>query len=171
MYYRVVKYMLTDVSEVRNASTNRAMIYLTTRQYIPEDSELILTAMRTWSLTQLTFCCRKLWDSCTLHLIMQHKKVPVVSAVLDTIRPRRATLLMSTGWDCVSELRQPTGLLFIPEVKGYKSVSMESEWNDIARVKPKNSEDNLSQCHSVHYKSHMNCPTRYPGPPRWQDGD
>jgi hypothetical protein len=50
--YRAVKYMLTDVSEVRTASIIRAMmetvhtsetsvnIYLTTRQYIPEDCKL-----------------------------------------------------------------------------------------------------------------------------------
>jgi hypothetical protein len=48
MYYRVVKLMLTDVSEVRTAFIIRAMeavrtsemsgkIYLTTRHYIPED--------------------------------------------------------------------------------------------------------------------------------------
>jgi hypothetical protein len=32
--------MLTDVSEVRSASIIRASTYLTTRQYIPEDSKL-----------------------------------------------------------------------------------------------------------------------------------
>jgi hypothetical protein len=49
MYCLVVKYMLTDVSDVRVASIMRAImeaartsetsvdIYLTTRQYIPED--------------------------------------------------------------------------------------------------------------------------------------
>jgi hypothetical protein len=32
---------------------------------------------------------------------------------------------------------------------------MEQRWNEIDRGKPKYSAKNLSQCHSVHYKSHM----------------
>jgi hypothetical protein len=32
---------------------------------------------------------------------------------------------------------------------------MEHRWNDIDRRKPKYSGRNLSQCHFVHYKSHM----------------
>jgi hypothetical protein len=47
----------------------------------------------------------------------------------------------------------------------------ERRWNDIDRGKPKNAEKNLSQCHSVHHKSHMYWPRREPGPPRWQAGD
>jgi hypothetical protein len=43
MNCRVVKYISTDVSEVRAASIIKMTsvdIYLTTRRYIPEDSEL-----------------------------------------------------------------------------------------------------------------------------------
>jgi hypothetical protein len=32
---------------------------------------------------------------------------------------------------------------------------MEHRWNEIERGKPKYSEKNLSQCHFVHHKSHM----------------
>jgi hypothetical protein len=32
---------------------------------------------------------------------------------------------------------------------------MEYRWNEIDREKPKNSGKNLSQCHFVHHKSHM----------------
>jgi hypothetical protein len=39
------------------------------------------------------------------------------------------------------------------------------------RGKRKNSEKNLSQCHAVHNKSHMDWPGREPGPPRWEAGD
>jgi hypothetical protein len=39
----------------------------------------------------------------------------------------------------------------------------ERRWNDIDRENPKNSEKNLSQCHLVHHKSHMDWPGREPG--------
>jgi hypothetical protein len=35
---------------------------------------------------------------------------------------------------------------------------MEHRWNEIDRVKPKYSGKNVSQCHIVHHKSHMDCP-------------
>jgi hypothetical protein len=47
---------------------------------------------------------------------------------------------------------------------------MEHRWNEINRGKPKYSEKNLSQCHFVHYKSHMDWPGIEPGPPRWEAG-
>jgi hypothetical protein len=51
-------------------------------------------------------------------------------------------LIMSMGLDYVSELRLPTGLLFILKVIFEYG---ELRLNDIDRGKPKNSEKNLSQ--------------------------
>jgi hypothetical protein len=70
-------------------------------------------------------------------------------------------LFMSMGWDDVSELRPQTGLLFIPQVI-YENG--EPRWNDIDRVKAKNSDKNMSQCHLVNHKSHMEWLGREIGP-------
>jgi hypothetical protein len=50
-------------------------------------------------------------------------------------------------------------------------VNTEQRWNDIDRGKPRDSEKNLSQCHFVNHKSHMNCSGREPGPPQWEAGN
>jgi hypothetical protein len=43
---------------------------------------------------------------------------------------------------------------------------MEHRWKETDRGKPKYSGKNLSQCHFVHHKSHMDRPWIDPGPPR-----
>jgi hypothetical protein len=43
--------------------------------------------------------------------------------------------------------------------------------NDKDRVEPKYSEKNLSQCHFVQSKSHMDWNGIKPGPLQWEDGD
>jgi hypothetical protein len=61
-------------------------------------------------------------------------------------------LFIPMGLDYVPELWPTAGQLFIPHVM-YENG--EPWWNDIDRGKSKNSERNLSQCHSVHHKSHI----------------
>jgi len=50
-------------------------------------------------------------------------------------------------------------------------IEVEHRWNDPDMGRLKNLEKNLSQCHSVHQKSHMDCPRIEPGPPCFQGGD
>jgi hypothetical protein len=58
-------------------------------------------------------------------------------------------------------------ILRIPQMIWVWRATVEWYWQG----KPNNSEKNLSQCHSVHYKSHMDWPGRETGPPRWEAGD
>jgi hypothetical protein len=43
------------------------------------------------------------------------------------------------------------------------------EWN--WQGKTDNSKKNLSQCHFIHQKPHMDWPGIEPGPPQWKTGD
>jgi hypothetical protein len=54
--------------------------------------------------------------------------------------------------DYVSALRPPTSLLSIAEMTYQYG---EPRLNDIYRENPNNSENNLSEFHFVHHKSHM----------------
>jgi hypothetical protein len=69
---------------------------------------------------------------------------------------------MSKGWDYVSELWPPTGLLFIPQVIHENG---EPWWNDIDSGKLKHSQKKLCQCHYVHV---MDWPRSKPKPPWWK---
>jgi hypothetical protein len=57
-------------------------------------------------------------------------------------------MLMRSGY--ISELRSPSGLLFIPQMIYTYG---EPRWNDTDRRKPKTSEKTQSWCQFVHHKS------------------
>jgi hypothetical protein len=79
----------------------------------------------------------------------------------------RLLLFLSMCWDCVSELRPPTCLLFIP-LSIYEWG--EPRWNDIDRIKPKNSEENLPLCYFFQCNFHMVFPGPEPLSPQWESG-
>jgi len=72
-------------------------------------------------------------------------------------------LFVSMEQDNISELRATTGLLFILQML-YECG--EPRCNDAGRGNLKNSYRNLSQCHFVHHKFHMDWPGSEVGPPR-----
>jgi hypothetical protein len=57
-----------------------------------------------------------------------------------------------SGGRYVSELWPPVGLLFVLQVIQEYG---EPRWNDINRGKLKNLDKNLSHCHFVHHRYHM----------------
>jgi hypothetical protein len=63
----------------------------------------------------------------------------------------------------ITELHTPDYILIY--------MSMEPWRNDNDRVKTKNAEKNLSQCHFVNHKFHTDWPRCNPGPLWWETGD
>jgi hypothetical protein len=61
-------------------------------------------------------------------------------------------MFMSMGWDDISELRPPTGLLFIPQMTYEYG---ELRWNDTDRENPNNSEKKLLQSLFVRQRSEL----------------
>jgi hypothetical protein len=60
--------------------------------------------------------------------------------IFTAVKTSKLLVLMSMGWDYVSELRHPTGQLFIHQMIYEYG---EPRWINIDRLKPNNSEKNL----------------------------
>jgi hypothetical protein len=83
-----------------------------------------------------------------------HATLPAKLILVRLVLPR----FMSLCLHCVSQLRLPTGLMFISQMI-YKYGEL--RWNDIDR-KTEEFGENLSHCHFVHHKSQTG---RCSGPP------
>jgi hypothetical protein len=105
--------------------------------------------------------------ACHLHFSDNSHKIPSSNTDQGTV-VYSASLFMSMGWECVSELRPTTGLFFIPQMVCEYG---ELRWNNTDRENTKNSEKDLSQCHFVLHKSHTDWSGRELGPPRWESAD
>jgi hypothetical protein len=79
-----------------------------------------------------------------------HYTFPVHLTLLDASISKHLFMSMRRG--DVLEQRSPTGLLSTREMICEYG---ESWWNDTDRGNPKILKRNMSQCHRVHYKSHM----------------
>lgn len=70
----------------------------------------------------------------------------------------------------VAKIRKVVGNGLFSSPPDTPRVNMEQQWNDSDRGKPKDLGINVSQGHSVHHKSHVDCPGREPWPPWWEAG-
>jgi hypothetical protein len=77
------------------------------------------------------------------------------------VRSYKEHVILAMGWDYdYMELRSLKAVVRPKNIW----VNVEQRWNDTERGKQKNSQESVSLCHSVHQKSHMDCPGREPDP-------
>jgi hypothetical protein len=150
---------------------------------------LLRTAVIYWTFLSRTFHNGNLWKEThsTVHrqrvdprkeCELRQCTVPRAEVMFVTIQHKNICPSKRNEQDCFlfwkwSEYStltwMPTyvSILHIPEMIRVWRTTV--EWY-IDRRKPKNSEENPSQCHLVH-KSHMDWAGREPGPQRWEAGD
>jgi hypothetical protein len=124
--------------------------------------------------------------SVTAYIASGEVNVPTNECILNAAKQNCAMLDVSSENSCIICLARRFWMLSTHNAKSSRCVVVDGMrlrplsdlheygdpvWNDVHGRKPKNPGGNLSQCHLVRHKSHMDWPGIEHGPSRWEASD